>query len=246
VTLIQSTDGVFRLAGGLLAFYWFNQTEYATAVGLVAAGMIFSLIVLGVFRRQFEFRNVVGTSVGHIKYKQEFSSYFRKMFVVMILNASVIHLDKWLLFVLLGAEGMGKYAVVYMLAMTITSVMYVFFEMLGFPLIINRDSSIRRKQYLLLLLLAYAVCLLIIVTIIHLFGEALLLFLTTGYVAGEYESFTLLVVACGLLNFGRIAMVQGQVDKQPQRYWPAYLILLCFFISWCVLFVELGDGRVAA
>jgi hypothetical protein len=155
-------------------------------------------------------------------------------------------LDKWLLFALLGPSTIGKYAVVYLLAMTITSMMYVFFEMVGFPLVINQQSLMAREKYQFLLTLAYAVCLLVVTIIIYVFGEELLLFLTTDYVAIEHKTFTLLVIACGLLNLGRILMVQGQVDMQPHKYWPAYLVLLCFFIGWCFLFAEYGGSLVVA
>jgi O-antigen/teichoic acid export membrane protein len=248
VTLIQSADGAFRLLGGLIAFYWFSQSEYATAVGMVIAGMVLFGIVLnslGVVK-QFKLTKNVGFIDDDIEYRQGFYNYFKKMFVVMILNASIIHLDKWLLFALLGPSTIGKYAVVYLLAMTITSMMYVFFEMVGFPLVINQQSLMAREKYQFLLTLVYAVCLLVVTIIIYVFGEELLLFLTTDYVASEHKTFTLLVIACGLLNLGRILMVQGQVDMQPHKYWPAYLVLLCFFIGWCFLFAEYGGSLVVA
>ena len=246
VAVIQSSDGLFRLVGGLLAFYAVSQTEYATATGLVLAGLVFFIVVMVVFRKQLLFQQITHKKINEDIYLAEFKQYFNKMFVVMILNASVIHLDKWLLFALIGGVGFGKYAVVYMLAMTMTTVMYVFFEMLGFPIIFNQQNPYRRKHLLTLLLASYALCLGGVVLIINTFGEQILLFFTSQYVASEQEIFTTLMLACGLLNFGRLLMVQGQVDKQPDKYWPAYLVLLCFFVSWCLLLVGQDDGLLAA
>jgi len=246
ITLIQSCDGAMRLAGGLIAFYWVSQSVFVTATGMVAAGIVVFIVVVWFLMKQISVDGDAEIPLRSKENQHAFSSYFKKMGGVMMLNASIIHLDKWLLLPLLGAEGLGQYAAVYLLAMTITAIMYAFFEMLAFPLILNQSSEKRRQKYQRLTTLSYTVCLVLIVSIIHLFGYELLLFLTTDYVANQYETFTLLVLACGLLNLGRVTMVQGQVDLQPHKYWPAYLVLLCFFISWCLLFVGVDGGTIAA
>ena len=58
--------------------------------------------------------------------------------------------------------------------------------------------------------------------------------------------FWVLIVACGLLNFGRILMIRGQLSVEPGRYWSAYLCLLVFFVGWCLLFVDCGGGKDVA
>ena len=246
VALLQSFDGLFRLSGGLVAFYGISQTEYATATGMVFGGCVFFILVMTVFFKKLSFQKTMPISIDMDNHKSAFRCYFNQMFVVMILNASVIHLDKWLLFFLMGGNGFGKYAVIYMLAMTIATILYVFFEMLGFPIIFNQQSVVRRKQLLTLLVIGYALCLSAVVFIIKLYGETILSFLTVQYVAGEYEVFTLLTLACGVLNFGRLLMVQGQVDKEPNKYWPAYFVLLSFFVGWCLLLVRQDGGFIAA
>jgi O-antigen/teichoic acid export membrane protein len=248
VTVLQSFDGLFRLVGGLTAYYCFSQTEYATATGMALAGTVFFALVMHYVWRRVPFSKVTPHQLKTPSHEQDFLSYFKKMFVVMFLNASIIHLDKWLLFILIGDDALGKYAIIYLLAMTVTTVVYFFFEMLGFPIIFNQASSERRKRYLIALLIGYFLSLSLVTAISYNFGEMILLFFTTQYVATEYEVFTLLIMACGLLNFGRILMVQGQVDKEPHVYWPAYLVLLCFFVTWCLLFVgqDQGGGLMAA
>jgi O-antigen/teichoic acid export membrane protein len=247
VTALQSFDGLFRLLGGLLAYYFFSQTEYAVATGMAIAGVVLFALVMHLFWKKVLFKKLTQDQINRDGYKQEFLSYFRKMFVVMILNASIIHLDKWLLFVLIGSEGLGKYAIIYLLAMTIMSVIYFFFEMLGFPIIFNQKSVQLRKQFLRMLLFSYTLSVGAITFVVYKFGESILLFFTTQYVASEYQTFSLLVVACGLLNFGRILMVHGQIEKEPHMYWPAYLVLLCVFVGWCLLFVKPGqEGFMAA
>ncbi len=245
VMLIQSTDGIVRLAGGLILYYFFSQTEYATASGIAIAGVLFLLMTVAVFRKELRFEGSNSEDID-AHHKDDFFSYVKKMSVVTLLNASIIHLDKWLLLVLLGAEGIGIYAALYMLAVTAMTVMYAFFEMLGFPLILNQKDPTRRMLYQVALVVSYSLFLIVILAIINLWAEGILLFLTTDYIAAEKDTFIRLVAACGLLNLGRIAMVQGQVDKQPHKYWPAYAFLLCFFSLWCFLMVGEGDGLLAA
>ena len=246
VTVIQSGDGSLRLVGGLIAYYVFSQTVYATATGLVIAGMLFLLLILIAFRHQLSVVWRTTKVTENTQQKQEFSRYFKKMYVITLLNASVIHLDKWLLLILLGTDGLGKYAVLYMLAMTMTTVIYVFFEMLGFPLIINQKSTIRRRQYQFLLFLAYSLCLSFVIVVTYFWAGDMLYFLTTDYIAAEKDTFLWLLIGCGLLNLGRVLMVQGIVEKCPDKYWPAYAVLLCFFTSWCFMKVGEGEGLIAA
>ena len=73
-----------------------------------------------------------------------------------------------------------------------------------------------------------------------------LLFMTTPYITAEHETFTLLILVCGTLNFVRLLMVNGLVNKDPSKYWPAFLVLLIVFISWCLLFVGVADSYIAA
>lgn len=246
VTIIQSFDGLFRLAGGLIGYYYFSQSEYVTAVGMVTAGVVFLILILKYIDLS-ELRSDIATiRTIQDEYSDMFNQYFKKIFLIMLLNASVIHLDKWLLLLLIGYEGLGSYAVIYFLAMTFASVLYFFFEMLGFPIIFKQETRQQRRRSLLLLVTAYSVVLIGIVSIVFLAGRSILVFLTTEHIAAEYESFTLLIAACGLLNLGRLLMVEGQVAKQPSRYWPAYLILLVCFIIWCLLFVNPASGGLAA
>ncbi|MGR9045083.1 MAG: hypothetical protein ACU83N_07295 [Gammaproteobacteria bacterium] len=245
VAVIQSTDGLFRLGGGLVAYYWLSRTEYVTASGIVVASFFFFVLVLIFFVKQLPIDHKHPLTITQ-KDKDSFHSYFKKMFFLLILNASVIHLDKWLLFILIGGEGAGKYAVLHMLAMAMASTLYFFFEMLGFPLIFNSTSRGQRKPLLKLLLLAYALSLGGITFCIYKFAFPVLLFFSTEYVADEHEAFSVLVLACGLLHFGRLLMVEGQVENNPDKYWPSYMILLCFFVVWCLLKVQQDDVLLAA
>lgn len=249
VTFIQSLDGMFRLVGGLIAFYWFSQTEYVVACGMVMAGGLFFYIVRAMVGKQFELANETNLKLesdDKVRYKREFEHYFKSSFVILLLNATVTHLDKWLLVALMGHEHLGKYAIVYLLAMTIMSIVYFFFEMLGFPIIFNEKCNNRRKSILRALLFNYTLCVMLIVTVSYHYGQSILLFFTNHYVADDYIVFTLLMTACGLLNFGRILMVEGQVEKQPNRYWPSYIGLLVFFAVWCVAFVTPETGSYNA
>lgn len=245
VAVIQSTDGLFRLGGGLIAFYWVSRTEYAAATGMVAAAFFFFVLVLIFFAKQLPVKHNNRAKIVQ-KDKNTFHSYFKKMFFLLLLNASVIHLDKWLLFALIGREGAGKYAVLHMLAMAMASTLYFFYEMLGFPLIFSSTSRRQRKPLLKLLLLAYALSLGGITFCIYKFAFPVLLFFSTDYVAVEHEAFTVLVLACGLLHFGRLLMVEGQIENNPDKYWPSYMILLCFFVAWCLLKVQQDDVLLAA
>jgi len=249
VTFIQSFDGMFRLVGGLIAFYWVDQTEYVTATGMVIAGGLFLIVVKVIVGESVQFDSETQLRLERadkMKYTKEFEQYFKSSFVILLLNATVTHLDKWLLVVLMGHEHLGKYAIVYLLAMTIMSVVYFFFEMLGFPIIFNEKCNIRRKSILRTLLFNYSLCVMSIVTVSYYHGQSVLLFFTNHYVAGDYIVFTLLMTACGLLNFGRILMVEGQVEKQPNRYWPSYIGLLVFFVMWCAAFVTPETGSYNA
>lgn len=78
------------------------------------------------------------------------------------------------------------------------------------------------------------------------FGESILLFLSSEYVASEYSFFWVLLLACGLLNFGRLLMIKGQLLVEPGKYWSAFLSLLVFFVAWCLFFVETGEGNSVA
>lgn len=246
VAFLQSTDSLLRLSGGVIAFYYFSNTEYATATGIVFGGVLYFLLAILIFRKSLAFKSNTSQLKDLTNKLEGFNRYFKKMVLIMLLNASVINLDKWLLFYLIGGDGFGKYAAIYVLAIAMTSILYLFFEMLGFPLIFKQTVPAYRQKILDLLLLFYILSLTIIVLLVDNFGEILLLFLTTPNIATEKETFTLLVLACGFLNLGRLLMVQGLAQKEPGKYWSAYLILLITFVSWCLLFVRSGESYIAA
>lgn len=243
---IQSLDGLFRLAGGLAAYFWFSQTEYATASGMVLAGLLFFILVIKFC--EIDFKSMTSQSIAkdQVSYSSQFGHYFKKIFLILVLNASIIHLDKWLLFWLMGQQGLGLYAVIYLLAMTFSSILYFFFETLGFPIVFNQQDKQRRRQQLKLLVLSYTVTLVTIVLVVSYFSEIILLLLTTEYIATQGTAFTLLLAACGILNLARLLMAEGQVQQQPDRYWSAYFVMLCIFSVWCLVFVTPETGSLVA
>lgn len=246
VAFIQGVDGPIRLAGGLLIYFIFVSSVEAASFGIVLAGCVF--LVFLVWRYSALFNDVLRAkkNAEQAEHRSELSRYQKKMSVVMFLNASVTNMDKWLLLLLLGVKGLGIYAALYFLAMAITSVMYVFFEMLGFPLIINQTSTDLRRRYQRYLMMAFVFSLLLVLGFAGLFGHQILSFLTTDSIASYNDTFVYLLAACGLINLGRITMVEGQVEKQPHKYWPAYAALLVFFSTWCLALVSGDDVAFAA
>lgn len=57
ITVLQSFDGLFRLLGGLLAYYYFSQTVYATATGMTIAGITFFVVMIFCFERKGLLKN---------------------------------------------------------------------------------------------------------------------------------------------------------------------------------------------
>jgi hypothetical protein len=153
---------------------------------------------------------------------------------------------KWFLFYLIGDAALGKYAVIFTLAITVTSMLYAFFEMVCFPVIFKQQSEVLRSRMIKALMVAYLLANGLLATIVFWFGKTILLFLSSEYVASEYSFFWVLIIACGLLNFGRILMIKGQLAVEPGKYWSAYLSLLVFFVCWCLLFVDPGGGKDVA
>lgn len=247
VALLQSGESVFRLMGGVIAFYGLSQTEYALASGVLVGGVILLVLAIVVFRKSLPFKVDDKMIVVDLKKQQtEFNQYFKKTYIVTLFNATVVNLDKWLLFYLIGADGFGKYAAIYMLSIAMASMVYFFFEMVGFPLIFKQEIPSRRRKIVHLLVFSYIFSFSVIILLAHYFGEYFLLLMTTPYIAAGHDIFTLLIFACGMLNLGRLLMVQGLVDKEPHKYWPAYMVLLVVFIGWCLMFVGQGDSYTAA
>jgi len=247
VALMQSTDGLLRLCGAVSMFYLFSATEYGIATGVVLGGVLFVILAFILLKSTLLSNVDFKSKGGELQLKQAgFLLYFKKMFIVMLLNASVMNLDKWLLFYIIGGDALGKYAAVYLLAIAMTSVIYFFFEMLGFPLIFKRDSSEYRFKVLVLLVSFYTLSIAVVVTLSYYFGGSFLVFMTTEDIAMEHETFTLLILACGLVNLGRLLMVRGLVDKEPNKYWPAYLVLMSIFVTWCLVLVGSGGAYIAS
>jgi O-antigen/teichoic acid export membrane protein len=171
VAFIQSTEGAFRLSGGLLAFYLFSKDQYATIVGLLCGG---GFVLL----------------------------YFKQTLLITGLNASVIYLDKWFLFYLIGDAALGKYAVIFTLAITVTSMLYAFFEMVCFPVIFKQQSEVLRSRMIKALMVAYLLANGLLATIVFWFGKTILLFLSSEYVA-----FSLCVGVCFLSIQGAARML---------------------------------------
>lgn len=246
VTFIQATEGAVRLACGLLAFYLFSKDQYTIIVGFLCGGGIVLISILALFKDDIGFSTLNGIQLPLYDQRVAISKYFRQTLLLTALNASVIYLDKWFLFYLIGDESLGKYAVIFTLAFTVTSMLYAFFEMVGFPIIFKEQSVIIRKKLIKILLFAYFLANALLAVVVFLFGETILLFLSSQYVAMEHSFFWVLIVACGLLHFGRILMIEGQISVEPGKYWPAYLNLLVVFVGWCLLFVESGSGKDVA
>lgn len=242
VTLIQSFDGVFRLIGGLLAFYLFSRSEQITSLGIVIGGVVFLVVVI--LSSNLEFNNQQNNSHTSSIFKREFDLYFKSSVVILVLHATVIHLDKWLLKSLIDMESLGTYAIIYFLALTIMSIVTFFFETLGIPIILNEKSHSKRKSILDLLIASYLSCVILIVLLSHAFGDDLLRILSNPHVASNSTTFTLLVIACGLINLGKLLMVRGQIDKDPTRYWSSYLCLLIVFLIWCIMRVTPETGII--
>jgi len=244
VTFIQGTEGLFRLTAALIAYYAFSQSVVSVATGIVCGGLLFLGIVYSLFLRG---RLVVASTVeNNIENERNLLRYAKKMLLILVLNASVVHLDKWLLYFLLGGDALGKYAVMYFLAMTVTSVLYVFFEMVVFPLIFQDQNVESQNKKINVMLSAYVVSISFIILISYYFGEFILTLMTSPSFADEFDILWVLVLACGLLQFGRLLMVKGQIEIDPARYWPAYLALFLFFITWCGLFVSMGGVNEAS
>ena len=239
VALIQSLDGICRLAGGLAGFALLRGSELATLAGIVIGA---SLLLLGVQKAS----PLQGTSKGQAAdaiadpLPADFQQYMGKMFVLMLLNASVMNLDKWLMLPLLGAHSLGIYAIVQTLAMTASTVMYGVFEMLFFPLIFNQPSASRRQRYTRLMSASFALALTLAVSASWLGGSQILQLLTNEQAAEEGSLLAMLVAGCGLFQLARLTMVEALYRNAPQRYWPAYTAFILTFALWSLLFLQEG------
>jgi hypothetical protein len=241
-------DGIFRLIGGVIAYYLISQTEYATSLGIVVAGVLFFFVTKSVMNKHFDInqRTDFQSAQENTTRKIEFASYLRSSFVIFLLHATVVHLDKWLLDSLIDRGSVGVYAILYFLAMTVMSIASFFFETLAFPILFSEKNKSKLESYLKVLFWSYLLTVSLLVSVVYLWGDWFLLLLTNPQIASHSDVFTLLVLGCALLNFGKLQMVEGLIDKEPNRYWPSYVVLLTVFVIWCLLLVTPETGLKTA
>lgn len=241
VAWIQSLDGTCRLAGGLAGFALFTNEALATMMGVTLGAFLLLIAVKKLaklpFKRKPDF--VADSPTG---LPIDFKHYTYKMFVLMLLNACALHLDKWLLLPLIGTQNLGIYAIVQTLAITATTVMYGVFEMLFFPLIFGAQAALIRRRYMRAMTTTFGIALVLVVTGCGLWGHMPLLWLTNPEAASHADLLTLLVAGSGIFQMARLLMAEAQLANMPHRYWPAYLIFTVTFSLWSLWVLQ--EGRL--
>jgi hypothetical protein len=244
VAFIQSMDGLLRLSFAVVFFYVFSKSELALASGVVMGGLCLVALLILLFRKALHSHSQI-RSDGQLQSRPKeislYKSYTRQMLGVMTLNASVLNLDKWLLFLIFGTVVTGKYAALFVPAVAMAALIYFFFEMVSFPIIFQAKSQELRSRVLSMTTFAYVLIYVAVIVFLIFWGEQLLALLTTAQIARESDAFILLVLACGLINLGRLMMAVGLHINQPSKYNKAYVLMLLFFVTWCSVSSSAGD-----
>jgi O-antigen/teichoic acid export membrane protein len=240
VTWIQSMDGISRLMGGLACYAMFEKTALSVAIG-IAIGAAFLLWIIKKSTSIPRYPSkilVINVSDSRVI---EFKRYMYKMFFLMVLNACIINLDKWLILPLIGSTSLGIYAIIQTLAITTTTVMYSVFEMLFFPLIFKAQNVRLRRQQMRMMIISFTTVLLVVGTVCWLWGHWILLWLANEQTSAYSELFTLLVAGSGIFQMARLMMAEAQFANMPHRHWPSYLVFVLIFVAWSLLMLEPGS-----
>lgn len=249
VALHQGIDMWLRMLLAIIAMLIWGESGAIVFLGFSGGSL---LIILSQCYFAFQNRqisdNFLDSSTKNIKTSNvygDFSNYARSFLYFSAFGGVALYADRWILQGMYGEKEVGIYAALYLIANTPVTVLMGLAGQLLLPIVYDQAGDMRcpkkmgrSKKTVHVTVFAFAAFMSLLVLIAYLFGEQIVILLSTDEFGNFASSLWIILAGICLFQLGQLLVMQGLAEARPNIYIIPKLVhafvflTLTFWLAW--------------
>ena len=249
VTLHQGVDVWLRMCLAVIAVTMFSRTGSAALIGyflaatIMAVSIVYFALKLPALNENWGVPIQSQEAIGHTV--SEFIEFGRPFIYFAAFGIVSAYADRWIIFGMLGAEAVGRYAAIFQLANAPVVLAVGMMNQFVVPVIFDRAGagiteaqSFQSTQLLYQVIAVFSAIMLLMVGAAYLFSESLVGLVTAPEFVVYHDLLWIVVMGVGTFQLAQLLVLKGLSHNMTEGYVVPKLVQAVVLVLLLVLFTN--------